>query len=257
MFDITQTVLETSIIAKLAVILVGAYLLNSLARRIFEKVFKKTNTPKTRTVLGVVQNSVSIIILAIAILMTLATFNINILPLLASAGIVGFAVGFGSQSLIKDLITGLFLLTSDTFYEGDIIRIGTIEGKVERVGIRAITLRDLEGVVHTIPNGTIGAVANLTREWSRANINIGVSSEHDIDQILKIFNEELEALKNDPLYSGWIIGTPKIEGIETIEGAKVVIKALLKTNQAKKWDMERQFKYRIKKRFEQDNLKFA
>jgi len=257
MFDITQTVLETSIIAKLAVILVGAYLLNFLARRIFEKVFKKTNTPKTRTVLGVVQNSVSIIILAIAILMTLATFNINILPLLASAGIVGFAVGFGSQSLIKDLITGLFLLTSDTFYEGDIIRIGTIEGKVERVGIRAITLRDLEGVVHTIPNGTIGAVANLTREWSRANINIGVSSEHDIDQILKIFNEELEALKNDPLYSGWIIGTPKIEGIETIEGAKVVIKALLKTNQAKKWDMERQFKYRIKKRFEQDNLKFA
>jgi small conductance mechanosensitive channel len=257
MFDFAAIALDTPIFAKLVIILLGSYILNFLARRVFEKVFKKTNTPKTRTVLGVLQNSVTVIILAIAILMTLSVFNINILPLLASAGILGFAVGFGSQSLIKDLISGIFLLTSDTFYEGDIVRIGAIEGKVEKVGIRAITLRDMEGVVHTIPNGTIGAVANLTREWSRANISIGVSTEHDIDYILKVFNEELEALKNDTLYSGWIIGTPKVEGIDSIEASKIIIKTLLKTNQAKKWDMEREFKYRIKKRFEKDNLKFA
>lgn len=257
MFNLAEIATEPSLWFKIAVILIGSYILNHISRKVFAKIFTKTNQPRTRTVLQVVQNAISIIIIVIAVLTLLSALNINIMPLLASAGIVGFAIGFGSQSLIKDLITGLFLLTSDTFYEGDIIKVGAIQGKVEKVTIRAVTLRDLDGVVHTIPNGTITAVANLTREWSRANIDIGVSAEHEIDQVIKVFNEELEALKQDSQFSGWILGNPKVEGIEKIEGGKIVIKTLLKTNQAKKWDMEREFNYRIKKRFEKENLKFA
>ena len=257
MYDIAQLAPDTNFILRIVIICAGAWLLNITSRRIFNKIFTKANEPRTRTVLQVIQNASSIVIAAMAILMLLSAFNINIMPLLASAGIVGFAIGFGSQSLIKDLISGLFLLTSDTFYEGDIIRIGVIQGKVERVGIRAITIRDLDGVVHTIPNGTIGAVANMTREWSRANIDIGVSIEHDIDKVIKVFNDELNKLKEDERFTGFILGNPKVEGIEKIDGAKVVIKTLLKTNQAKKWELEREFNYRIKKRFEKDELKFA
>jgi len=257
MFNISQSTIDPNLWFKIVVILIGSYVLNHISRKVFKKIFTKANQPRTRTVLSLAQNATTIVILVITILMLLSAFNINIMPLLASAGIVGFAVGFGSQSLIKDLISGLFLLTSDIFYEGDIIRIGAIEGKVEKVNIRSVTLRDFDGVVHTVPNGTITAVANLTREWSRANIDIGVSIEHDIDTILKIFNDELEFLKKDPTYSGWILGNPKVEGIEKIEGAKIVIKTLLKTNQAKKWEMEREFNYRIKKRFEKEGLKFA
>jgi moderate conductance mechanosensitive channel len=257
MFNVTQIASNTDLWLKIVIIVCGSYVLNYISRKVFTRVFAKTNQPRTRTVLSVVQNATSIIILAIAILTLLAALNINIMPLLASAGIFGFAIGFGSQSLIKDLISGMFLLTSDAFYEGDIVRIGTIEGKVERVSIRAVTIRDLEGVVHTIPNGTIATVANLTREWSRANITIGVSVEHDIDKVLKVFKEELQELKNDPTFAGWILGSPKVEGIEKIDGAKIIVKTLLKTNQAKKWDMEREFNYRIKKRFEKEKLKFA
>jgi small conductance mechanosensitive channel len=248
---------DTNIWIKLFIIIVGSYLLNIILRRVFEKLFSKTNTPKTRTVLQLLQNAISVIILIIAVLTLLSAIGINIMPLLASAGIVGFAVGFGSQAVIKDLISGLFLLTGDIFYEGDIIKIGEIQGKVEKVGIRAITIRDISGMVFTIPNGTIGTIANLTKDWSRANIDIGVSAEHSIDHILAIFKETADEMKKDEHYGNWILGMPKVEGINAIEGNKVTIKTLLKTNQAKKWDLEREFRYRIKKRFETENIKFA
>lgn len=251
--------LETdfSLWGKILVVLGGSYILNNVMRKIFDKAFTKTSTPKTRTVLQLLQNSVSVVIFIIALLTILSAFNINIMPLLASAGIVGFTIGFGSQAIVKDLVTGLFLLSGDVFYEGDIIKIGEIEGKVEKVGIRAITVRDLNGVVHTIPNGTISSIANLTKEWSRANIDIGVSNEYPIDQILEIFNDEATKLKNDPNLGSWIIGSPKVDGIIEITKERVTIKTLIKTNQAKKWELEREFKYRMKKRFELDNLKFA
>jgi moderate conductance mechanosensitive channel len=248
---------DTNLWVQVVVILIGSYFLNIIIRRVFKGIFAKTNTPKTRTVLQVTQNIVTVVIISLAVLMLLSALNINIAPLLASAGIVGFAIGFGSQSLIKDLISGVFLLTGEVFYDGDIIKIGEIQGKVEKVGIRTVTIRDLNGVLHTIPNGTITTVANFTKDWSRANIDIGVSIEHPIDQILEIFKQEIEAIKNDPQYSNWIIGNPKIEGITEMTGAKIVIKTLFKTNEAKKWDLEREYRYRIKKRFEKDNLKFA
>lgn len=257
MYNLSLLEQDTNIWVKIIIILLGSYILNLIIRRVFDRVFKKANNPKTRTVLQVFQNGVSVVILSVAILMLLSTFNINIIPLLASASILGFAIGFGSQALIKDLISGIFLLTSEVFYEGDIIKIGEVQGKVERVGIRTITIRDLSGVVHTIPNGTINAVANLTKDWSRANIDISVSADHPIDKVLDIFREEVTAMKQSPTSGAWIIGEPSVEGISDIVGPKVTIKTLFKTNQAKKWDLEREFKYRIKRRFEQEDLKFA
>lgn len=242
---------------KIIGIILGSYIINRIAIRAFDKAFTKAPTRKTRTVLQVLQNSISVTITIIAGLTLLTTFNINIIPLLASASVLGFAVGFGSQSLIKDMISGIFILTSDTIYEGDIIRVNGTEGKVEKVGIRTVTVRDLDGVLHTVPNGTIGTISNLTKDWSRANIDIGIPSEYEIDKIIKIFEEELQFIQNDPLLKGWILGEPTVEGINKIEGNKIIIKTLLKTNQAKKWDMEREFNYRIKKRFEKENLKFA
>ncbi len=249
--------IDISLWLRIIIIVALSYILNIALQRVFDKIFSKTSTPKTRTVLHLLQNTVSVVIILIAILTILSTLNINILPLLASAGIVGFTIGFGSQAIVKDLVTGLFLLTGDIFYEGDIIKVGEVEGKVEKVGIRAITVRDLNGVVHTIPNGTVGTIANLTKEWSQANVDIGVSTEHPIDRVLKIFNEEAQKIKTDPNLGTWIIGVPKVDGIIDLAGAKVTIKTLIKTNQAKKWDMEREFKYRIKKRFEIENFKFA
>lgn len=248
---------DTNLWVKIVIILVGSYFLNIVVRRIFRGIFSKTSTPRTRTVLQIVQNAVSLTIIIIAILMFLSALNINIVPLLASAGIVGFAIGFGSQSLIKDIISGIFLITGEVFYEGDIIRIGTIEGKVEKVSIRTVTIRDLDGVVNTIPNGTITTVANLTRDWSRANVDISVANDQSIDHVLTTIKEEVDKIKDDSKYGAWIIGSPKIEGITEIIGAKMVIKVLLKTNETKRWDLESEFRYRIKKRFEEENIKFA
>ena len=144
-------------------ILLGTLFANFFLRRFSGQIFGKIPSKRARTLILVAQNTTTVIIIVLALFMVLSELGINITPLLTSAGIIGFAVSFGSQSLIKDLIAGLFLLAEDTVREGEIVQVAGIKGEVKRIGIKTITLKDEEGTLHTIPNGSIKVVSNFSR----------------------------------------------------------------------------------------------
>ena len=144
-------------------ILLGTLFANFFLRRFSGQIFGKIPSKRARTLILVAQNTTTAIIVVLALFMVLSELGINITPLLTSAGIIGFAVSFGSQSLIKDLIAGLFLLAEDTVREGEIVQVAGIKGEVKRIGIKTITLKDEEGTLHTIPNGSIKVVSNFSR----------------------------------------------------------------------------------------------
>lgn len=149
---------------KILFILLGTLVANQLSRRGSKRFFKKIPSKRAKTLISVAQNTASGLIFTVATLTFLSELGVTITPLLTSAGIIGFAISFGSQSLIKDLIAGLFLLVEDTIREGEIIQVSGIKGEVKRVGIKTIALKDEEGVLHTIPNGLIGVVSNFSRK---------------------------------------------------------------------------------------------
>jgi small-conductance mechanosensitive channel len=151
-------------LTKALFILLGTLIVNQLSRRGSKQLFKKIPSKRAKTLISVVQNTASIIIFVVAVLTLLSELGINIAPLLTSAGIIGFAISFGSQSLIKDLIAGLFLLIEDTIREGEILQVAGIKGTVKRIGIRTTTLKDEKGTLHIIPNGSIKVVSNLSRK---------------------------------------------------------------------------------------------
>lgn len=149
---------------RLILVLLSTLIVNFFLRRVFKRIFKKIPSKRAKTLVSAAQNTATVLVLTVAVFMILSELGINIAPLLTSAGIIGFAVSFGSQTLIKDLIAGLFLLAEDTLREGETVQVAGVKGKVKSIKIRTITLEDEEGVLHTIPNGTIKTVSNFSRQ---------------------------------------------------------------------------------------------
>lgn len=241
---------------KILIILVLFLVARMLIVRATNKIVSKQKTAKARTLINATSSAMTITLVIIVLLTILSEIGVDILPLLASAGIAGFAIGFASQSLLKDIINGLFIITGDIFLEGDIIKIANIEGKVEKISLRSITLRDIDGVLHNIPNSMINTIANYTKEWARANITIGISSEHEIDKVMEIINQELTNMRTEESWKKYLIDSPRLE-ITDIQASKTVLRIMIKTKGNKQWDLERELWYRLKKLFEQEGLKFA
>ncbi|GAH80681.1 unnamed protein product, partial [marine sediment metagenome] len=179
---------------------------------------------RANTLSSVFVNTGTIIILIFAIFTMLPEFGVNIAAMLAGLGIVGIAIGFGAQSLIKDLLAGIFILLEDQYRVGDVVNVAGIGGLVEEIGLRRTVLRDLDGIVHSIPNSEIKVASNFTKGYSRVNLNISVAYGEDLDRVIEVINRVCKEMAEDPKWSADFVSTPKVLRVDKLADSGIDIK---------------------------------
>jgi small conductance mechanosensitive channel len=183
-------------------------------------------------------------------MMIMRELGIDVGPLLAGVGIVGLAVGFGAQSLVKDFLSGMFVLIENQYNVGDVIKAAGVSGLVEKITLRATTLRDLEGKVHIIPNGTIDVVTNMTREYSRFVLDIGVAYKENVDEVMAVLKGIGDEMAADTEYSKLINAPLEILGVQDFGDSAVVIRVRFTTVPNHQWTVGREFRRRVKNTFD-------
>lgn len=244
---------------RVAVLVIGAFvlvkLLDFVVSRVFGRVSRRTADTefqkRIETLSSVARYSVGLTVLVVVSIMALKEMGVDIGPVLAAAGVVGLAVGFGAQNLVQDVISGFFILMDDQVRVGDVVQVGGQSGLVERVNLRMIVLRDLEGNVHFVRNGKIDIVTNMTKEYSRYIFDVGVSYREDVDEVMGVIREVDEALRADPEYGPLILEPIEILGLDQFADSAVVIRARTKTKPIEQWRVGREFNRRLKKRFDE------
>ena len=193
---------------------------------------------------------VAVIVTLVTAMLVLSEVGISIAPILAAAGVLGIAVGFGAQSLVKDYFTGLFLLLENQVRQGDVVEVAGKSGLVEEMTLRYIQLRDYEGSVHYVPNGTITSVTNRSRGYAFAVIDVGVAYREDVDEVFALMREVADALRADPELAGKIVDDLEIAGVDQWGDSAVVIRCRFKVMPLEQWGVRREFLYRLKKAFD-------
>ncbi len=196
----------------------------------------------------------TVVIVLIAAFMILAELNINIAPLLAGFGILGVAIGFGAQYLIRDLIGGLFVIIEDQYNIGDVVKISGIAGTVEDINLRRTVLRDLDGIVHFIPNGESGVASNYTREWSRVNMDIEVGYGTDLDHAISVINRVCAEMAEEPYWKEAWIKTPEVLRVNELGSSGIGIKIIGDTKPIRQWETMGEIRKRIKKVFDEEGI---
>ena len=209
---------------------------------------------RAKTLGGIIRAVITVVVYVAAMMMIVGEFGVQIGPLLAGAGIAGLAVGFGAQTLVKDVINGFFILLEDQIRVGDVVNVGGLGGLVEAISLRTTRLRDLEGRVHIIPNGSIEVATNLTREWSRALIDVGVAYKEDIDKVIEIMKEVGDEMKQHPIWGLMILEPITVLGLDSFGDSSVNIRAFFKTVPLKQWDVGREYRRRLKRAFDQRGI---
>ncbi len=231
------------------------FLVNRIRSILLTKETQGTEHAKRiETGMRVIQSIVVALITIIVLMQLMSQVGINLAPLLAAAGIGGLAIGFGAQSLIKDLIAGFFLLIENQVRIGDVVNIGGNGGFVESMGFRTLTLRDLNGSVHIIPNGSVERVINMTRDYSRYVFDIGVSYREDPDEVMAVLKELGEQIQNDPDYGADIVEPLEMLGVDRFEDSAVIIRCRITTKPIKQWRVGREFNRRLKKEFDKRGI---
>lgn len=233
--------------------------ISSLLIKILNKIIKKSlslNTKltirKKNTIETVLTSTIKYGLWFIVLCSILSSFGININSLIAVAGVGSVAIGFGAQSLVKDIITGMFILFEDQFGIGDIITIDTLTGKVESIGLRTTAVRSLNGDLYIIPNGSIKTVTNMSKDFNRALIDISVSYDDDIDKILSILRDEMTNIYSNKLDG--LTKMPNVLGIEAFCDSSITIRILADTQIDKNWEVEREMRRLIKVRFDKEDI---
>ncbi|XUX00470.1 MAG: mechanosensitive ion channel family protein [Dehalogenimonas sp.] len=254
--------------ARILLIVVGSWIfyqvikvfLSRIVRRLVElrahvdRLPKEDELRRIKSILSVLIGALGVAIFTIATFMVLSELNINIGPLIASAGVAGIAIGFGAQSLIKDTLNGLFIMLEDQFNPGDVVKIVDISGQVEDFNMRRTVLRDLDGIVHIIPNSLITTVSNFTREWARVNINVSVDYGTDLEKAIAVINKVGKDLAADENYSPIIISPPQVLRVENLADSGVEIKIVGDTRPNKQWQVAGELRLRLKKAFDENGI---
>ncbi len=209
---------------------------------------------RLRTLLPLARSVTLLVILTVATLAVLAELGVNIAPLLAGAGVVGLAVGFGAQTLVKDVITGAFILFEDSIAVGDYVEVGSHGGTVEAITVRTIRLRDIHGTVHTIPFSSVDSVKNYTKDFAYHVAEIGVAYRENTDDVVKLLREVGDDLRGDPEYADDIIEPMEINGLDRFDDSAVVIRSRLKTRAGAQWRVKREFNRRVKLKFDEEGI---
>ena len=250
---------------RIIMIAVAAFLLDKILTRIIIRTirasvkadeFTSEEAEKKRedTLIRIFNGAVNILIIIVAIMMILQELGIEIGPLIAGAGIVGLAVGFGGQYLIRDIITGLFLMLENQYRIGDVVNIEGLSGAVQDISLRKTTLRDLDGTVHHIPHGSITKISNLSKDFARVNLDMGVGYSTDIDHLIRVINETGSELAADPAFSDSIISPPKFLRVNEFADSAIIVKILGDTKPLRQWDVAGELRKRLKIAFDREGI---
>lgn len=209
---------------------------------------------RAETLSAVLVASLQAVIIAVITFMILDKLGLNITPVIAGVSVVGIAIGFGAQSLVKDIIAGLFILLENQYRKGDVVRIADTMGLVEDINLRRTTLRDTDGIVHTVPNGEIRVASNFTKGYSRVNLNISVAYGEDLDRVIAVINRVGRELAEDPIWSAQILTPPQVLRVDKFGESGIEIKVVGDTKPLQQWATMGQLRLRIKKAFDQEGI---
>ncbi len=212
------------------------------------------NEKRVKTLTGMLRTICLTLVWVVGIVMSLDQIGLDITPILAGAGIVGLAVGFGAQNLVRDVINGFFMILENQVRVGDVAIVNGTGGLVEAISFRTITLRDLSGTVHIFPNGTVTTLANMTKGWSAYVMDIGVAYKEDTDRVAEIMREVGKDLQQDEHLGRKILEPIEIMGVDAFGESEVVIKARIKTLPIEQWGVGREYRRRLKKAFDRENI---
>jgi len=259
--NIWETLIRIAIVVVvlIALIVIVKLISGKLRRYVSKKISddKVDIKKRTYTVNSVISNAIIVASVVTALLIIAGELNIQITPILASAGVLGIVIGFGAQSLIKDIINGLFILFEQQYQIDDIITVGEVSGIVEKISLRTTVLRDIEGIVHYIPNGEIKTVGNRTQGWARAVIEVGVHYSENIDKVILTLEEVFDDLLKDKKYKKCILERPTIlgnGGVDDLADSAVMFKIICKVIPPNQWDIARQLRKRIKNKFDEKGI---
>jgi small conductance mechanosensitive channel len=250
---------------RIIIIIIGAILLNQILSRIIKKTVRvavikhvtgsvEGEKRRENTLIRIFNGALRITILTIALLMILQETGLEIAPILAGAGIVGLALGFGGQYLIRDIITGLFIIIENQYRIGDVINIDGTGGAVEDISLRMTTLRDLNGTVHHIPHGTITKVSNLSKGFARVNLDMGVAYNTNLDKLIEVINRTGIELSEDPEFKDSIISPPKFIRVNEFADSAIIVKILGDTKPLKQWEITGEYRKRLKEAFDKEGI---
>jgi moderate conductance mechanosensitive channel len=209
---------------------------------------------RTETIGGVLQSIATVAIWSVAALTVLDVFGVNLGPLLAGAGIAGLAIGFGAQNLVRDFLSGMFMLLEDQYGIGDIVDTGEAAGVIEAFTLRTTRLRDVEGVVWYVPNGEIRRIGNKSQQWSRAVLDVGVAYHTDIGHASTVIKTVADGLWRDPVWGEFVLEEPEVWGVETFGANEIVIRLVVKTPPLQQFKVARELRARLKAAFDEAGI---
>jgi len=210
---------------------------------------------RSKTISNILSSISGFILWTVAIFMMLGELGINIAPLIAGAGIAGIALGFGAQTIVRDFLSGVFMVVEDQFGVGDIINVGSVSGTVEKVSLRTTTLREVTGTVWHVPNGEIQRVGNLSQLWSRALLDIDVAYDTDLRLAAGVIQRVANEMWQDPEWGGdELMEEPEVWGIQNLGADGIAIRLVIKTEPATQWAVERELRLRIKEAFDEAGI---
>jgi len=257
------TMVALHVILILALALVATLVIKKLLRKMKIHLLEKSGfadgltdeeSKRAETLTRLIRKAVLIGLWIIVALIILKELGVEIAPILAGAGILGLAVGFGAQNLVRDVISGFFFILEDQVRVGDVAVVNGTGGLVEQIKFRTIVLRDLEGVVHVFPNGTVSTLSNRTKTWSGYVFDLGVAYKEDTDTVIKIIAQVGEEMMRDPTFGPLMLDAPEIFGVDRFDDSAVVIKGRLKTKPIQQWVVGREFLRRIKYAFDEAGI---
>jgi small conductance mechanosensitive channel len=209
---------------------------------------------RAETIGSVLRSLTSAVVFAVALILILGELGLNLAPLIAGAGVVGVAIGFGAQNLVKDFLSGMFMILEDQYGVGDVIDAGEASGTVESVGLRSTRLRDVNGTVWYIRNGEIARVGNMSQGWARAVLDVPVSYQSDLSRARSAIKAAADSVWHDPDFSALILEEPAVAGIETMGPEGLAVRLMVKTAPLEQWQVARELRERIKARFDADGI---
>lgn len=242
------------------VLRITSSLVNNLKHVLIKRMAYRSEEPdlevekRLNTLMGILRKTTRIIIWSIFGMIFLGKFNINIAPILTGAGIVGLAVGFGAQELVRDFISGFFILLEDGIRTGDVVTLNGTSGKVERIELRTIALRDSSGVVHIFQNGKINTISNMTKGWSAMVFNIGVAYKENLTEVMQLMQEVGDGMFADEDYKQKMLDTIEISGLNNFGDSSMDIRARIRTKPGQQWGIGREYRKRLKETFDAHNI---
>ena len=246
--------------ATLVLSVVGLWLINVLATKVTLARVEEFSRRQVRleTLRGILVSTLRVFIVIAAFISVLSEFGLNVTTLLAGVSILGLAVSFGAQSLVKDVITGFFILLEDQYGVGDVVRVNGkdgLSGGVEAVSLRTTVLRDLEGTAHVIPNGEIRTVSVLSKDWARAVSDVEIAQDVNLEIALELISQTANEFFNDPAWRDKFLEPPEVLGVQALSGVSVTLRTLFKVQPKEQWGVSREFKRRIKTAFDLAGLR--